>query len=123
MHITEMNSCCSVIELGDLYGTRMTQAEFIKEIAEFIYDNYGNYHTGVDLKEISTCIIATTHIEQTYMANLLKKNKFKNIPFYGRHQSGSIEKTGKRNKYMSFWIRTSLPPGVRTILRQLYKRT
>ena len=116
--INELESCCSVIELSDLYNNTMTQKEFIDYIVTFLYENYHNYDS---INERATCLIATTTDNQSHMNTILLNNKFKRIKFYGRHQKDSVSSTGKRNKYMNFWIKTSLPTGVipklRTMLR------
>ena len=118
MMVNELESCCSVIELSDLYDNTTTQEEFIDDIATFLFENY-NYNENIN--ERATCLIATTTDEQSHINTILLNNKFKRIKFYGRHQRDSIESTGKRNKYMNFWIKTNLPAGVIPKLRKMLR--
>lgn len=111
-YITTTETCCSLAEIGGF-----SQEETIKNIREAIINmllEYKDYYTG-DLREYPTCFIATTTDVQTAAAKALKTLGFTGKKFYGRHQPH----IGPRNKYMTLWTRTSIPPGV---LREAKRR-
>ena len=75
-----LDSCCSIIEIGDLYN--IATKEFEDELVWFLSNNY-----NLNEKEYPTCIIATTNNHtQPKATKFLKEMKFKELPFYGRHQ-------------------------------------
>lgn len=111
-YVTTIESCCSLAEIGCFSHDETTTS--IKEaiIAELL--EYKDYYNNI-LKEYPTCFIATTKDEQTTAAKALKALGFTGKKFYGRHQPSE----GPRNKYMTLWTRTSIPPG---ILREAKRR-
>lgn len=115
MYIRTLEGCCSIIEIENLY--KITQSEFKKELCDFLAEDY-----FLTEKEYPTCIIATTNNdEQPEAIKVLKELKFKEIPFYGRHQESNLKTTGKKRKYCSLWIRTSLPKGIITKAKRIQR--
>lgn len=115
MGISNLESCCSVIEVHSLYGN-VTAKEIKKELVEFISGYYNCYEKRFD--DPPTYLIATTKdSEQPQAVEALKELGFTPKKFYGRHQDGR----GKRVKYMTFWSRSSLPRGVLTAAKKLAK--
>jgi hypothetical protein len=111
-YITTTEACCSLAEIGS-FSREETVASIKEAIIEDLLE-YKDYRTG-DLKEYPTCYIATTTTEQIAAAEALKALGFVGKKFYGRHQPSK----GPRNKYMTLWTRTSIPPG---ILREAKRR-
>lgn len=111
-YVTTIESCCSLAEIGVFSRDETTTS--IKEAIIQLLLEYKDYYTG-DLREYPTSFIATTKTEQTAAAKALKTLGFTGKKFYGRHQPSE----GPRNKYMTLWTRTSIPPGV---LREAKRR-
>ena len=112
-YVTTIESCCSLAEIGCFSRDETTTS--IKEAIIEILLEYVDYHNNCSIREYPTCFIATTKDEQTAAAKALKALGFTGKKFYGRHQPSK----GPRNKYMTLWIRTSIPPGV---LREAKRR-
>lgn len=115
MYIQTLENCCSIIEIYDLYY--ITLESFEETLCNFLARDY-----NLPEKEYPTCIIATTNNDdQPEAVKFLKEMKFKELPFYGRHQESNIKKLGKREKYCSLWIRTSLPKGIITKAKRIQR--
>lgn len=115
MSISNLESCCSVLEVHSLYGN-VTAEEIKEELVEHISNYYNDYENRLD--DPPTYLIATTKDrEQPQAVKALKELGFTPKKFYGRHQG--VGK--KRVKYMTFWSRSSLPRGVRTAAKKLAK--
>ncbi len=115
MYIQTLENCCSIIEIFDVYS--ITRSEFEKNLCYFLAEAY-----ILSEKEYPTCIIATTNNDkQPEAVKFLKEMKFKELPFYGRHQENNLKTTGKRSKYCSLWIRTSLPKGIITKAKRIQR--
>ena len=116
MNISDLESCCSVLEVHGLYGN-VTAEEIKKDLVEFISNYYNKYENRHD--DPPTYLIATTNNrEQPQAVEALKELGFTPKKFYGRHQG--VGK--KRVKYMTFWSRSSLPRGVLTAAKKLAKQ-
>lgn len=111
-YITTTEACCSLAEIGS-FSSEETVKNIREAIIEFLLE-YKDYHDNV-LREYPTCFIATTRTKQTAAAKALRALGFVGKKFYGRHQPSE----GPRNKYMTLWTRTSIPPG---ILREAKRR-
>lgn len=117
MSINSLESCCSILEVHNLYGN-VTAEEIKKDLVEFISNYYNNYENRLD--DPPTYLIATTKDrEQPQAVEALKELEFIPKKFYGRHQDGR----DKRVKYMTFWTRSSLPRGVLTAAKKLAKES
>lgn len=116
MEIQKMDSCCSALVISGLWGP-ITPEEIKESLAYYISD-YTIYPTK-KLGEYPTFIVATTRSsEQKQGEASLKALGFRETRFFGRHQPT----TGKRNKYMKFWTKATLPRGVLTRARQLVEK-
>lgn len=112
-YVTTIETCCSLAEIGNF-----SHEETVTSIKEAIINDlleYQDYYGSGIFKEYPTCFIATTTDDQTTAAKALKDLGFVGKKFYGRHQPSE----GPRNKYMTLWTRTSIPPGV---LREAKRR-
>jgi hypothetical protein len=113
MNVYEMDSCCSALVISELWGP-VTPEEIKESLAECI-SGYTIYPTK-KLGEYPTFLVATTHSSEQKQAEAsLKTLGFRETRFFGRHQP----RTGKRNKYMKFWTKATLPRGVLTRARKL----
>lgn len=112
-YITTTEACCSLAEIG-IFSDEET-IESIKEVIIDMLLQYTDYYNSGIIREYPTCFIATTTNKQTTAAKALKALGFTGKKFYGRHQPLK----GPRNKYMTLWTRTSIPPGV---LREAKRR-
>lgn len=113
MEVNEMDSCCSALVISDLWGS-VTPEEIKESLAECI-SHYTTYPTQ-KLAEYPTFLVATTRSsEQKQEEASLKALGFRETKFFGRHQPAK----GKRNKYMKFWTKATLPRGVLTRARKL----
>lgn len=111
--ITTTEFCCSLAEIG-CFSREETVTSIKEAIIEMLLE-YEDYYYDHSIREYPTCFIATTTDKQTAAAKALKALGFTAKKFYGRHQP--LE--GPRNKYMTLWTRTSIPPG---ILREAKRR-
>lgn len=115
MYIDEMDSCCSVRILKNLWGA-VTAAQIRRELLNCIteYDT-GN---GTIEKEYPRFFMATTlDSEQSQAVAALKEMGFKPRKFYGRHQTNFKRQT----KYMTLWILDHVPKDILTEARALAK--
>ncbi len=116
MQIDEMDSCCSALVISGLWGP--ITPEEIKESLAYYIAGYAEDPTQ-KLAEYPTFLVATTRSsEQKQGEASLKALGFRETKFFGRHQPT----TGKRNKYMKFWTKATLPRGVLTRARQLVEK-
>ena len=106
MYAVETNSCCSIIELGDL-STVKTRSDIVNAIIEFIDDPWITW-TLEELDEIPQVYIAATTPIQITAANLLKEMGFTQKKIQGRHRTTF----GKNNRYLTFWMRTRQFPEI-----------
>lgn len=112
-YVTTIENCCSLAEIGS-FSREETVTSIKEAIIEMLLE-YPDYPNNCSIREYPTCFIATTKDEQTAAAKALKALGFTKKKFYGRHQPSE----GPRNKYMTLWTRTSIPPG---ILREAKRR-
>ena len=105
MYCEEMDSCCSIQVIRDLWTT-CTAADIKKGILNAILD-YDNGRGTID-KEYPRHFIATTSDEQTEGELALKEVGFVGKKFYGRHQSDY----NKLTKYMTFWTLNKVPADI-----------
>lgn len=106
MYCEELDSCCSVQVIKELWGT-VTAAEIKKEILNAVCD----YDTGKGTinREYPRHFIATTNDQsQVEAGKALKEVGFVGKKFYGRHQSDY----SKLTKYMTFWTLNKVPADV-----------
>ena len=99
MYVIETNSCCSVLEIGNL-NEHCTRENLIEQIKDTAYDFFGEVE---DLNEIPQIYIAMTTLEQTEAARCLKEWGFRPKKVQGRHRN----RWGANNKYLTFWMRTT----------------
>jgi len=112
-YIEELNGCCSALEIAG-FDNFETKEGIVSEISDFLY---GYLDETGKLTEHPTFFIATTKQSQKNAEKALRELKFTAKKFYGRHQP----KTGKRNKYMTLWTKSSIPTGVLSELRKRFK--
>lgn len=117
MNVYEMDSCCSALVISELWGP-ITPEEIKESLAEYVSGYTEGFPTRT-LAEYPTFLVATTRSsEQKQGEASLKALGFRETKFFGRHQPA----TGKRNKYMKFWTKATLPRGVLTRARQLAEK-
>ena len=106
MYVTELNHCCSIMEIGNFDGT-FTRQDIINSIIDNIGNGWDQLHLD-DLQEIPQVYVATTTPVQTNAARLLKEMGFTSKQVQGRHRITF----GKNNKYVTFWMRTRQLPEI-----------